>query len=152
MPKISFLLDNDVRHLSNILPPKQAVQLEDAGLDPWSSDSDIVEALSATQLLLITNNRRDFERDVNARIGETSRRADGCTQVHGLVIILPNDGISQERAFLAASKKLRFKGKRIGWKAVHDLCLKVVISASGEPTITRLPRCPYCLFPDVKAS
>ena len=43
---------------------------------------------------------------------------------------------------------MRFEGRSIGWKTVQDLCLKVVISEAGKATVTKLPRCPHCLFTD----
>ena len=152
MAKFKFLLDNDVRHLQAVLPLKQTVHLEEVGLRPSSPDDDVVAVASVEGLLIVTNNRRDFEQWVVARIGESSKKVDGCTQVQGLVVVVPSDAISQARALATASKNLIFEGKRIGWKTVYELCLKVVIPDSGVPKITRLPRCPHCRFADAKAS
>jgi len=106
MAKFKFLLDNDVRHLQAVLPPKQTVHLEEIGLRPSSPDGDVVEAASVKGLLIVTNNRRDFEQWVDARIAETSRKDDGCTQVQGLVVVVPSDAISQARALVRARRML----------------------------------------------
>ena len=152
MAKFKFVLDNDVRHLQSVLPARQTVQVEDVGLSGLSSDDEIVEVASVKNLLIVTNNRRDFQQKVFARIGESRRGEYDCTQVHGLVIVVPSDAIIQERLLAAAAKNLIFEGKRIGWKNVFEQCLKVVIEASGPPKITRLPRCQWCKFEYAKAS
>jgi Domain of unknown function (DUF5615) len=144
MAKFKFIVDNDVRHLQSVLPPRQTVQLEEVGLDGRSDDDEIVELASQRNLLIVTNNRRHFEQKVLARISQSRDSELGCTQVQGLVIVLPSDAIVQKRVLAAASKNLIFEGKRIGWKNVVEQCLKVVIEASGRPKITRLPLCPWC--------
>ena len=94
----------------------------------------------------MTNNRRDFEQWVVARIAESSKKDDGCTQVQGLVVVVPSDAISQARALATASKNLLFEGKRIGWKTVYELCLKVVIQtpAYQNHAAAALPALPVC--------
>lgn len=148
MASFKFLLDNDVRHLSACFPNKQTVQLEDVRLDRDASDEDIVAAASQLGYVIVTNNRRDFEHEVRNRVAETSSKKLGCTQVHGLVIVLPLERLKQERAIDRASKQLRFQDKLIGWKHVNELCLKVVIEESGRASVTKLPRCPHCTFRD----
>jgi predicted nuclease of predicted toxin-antitoxin system len=148
MASFKFLLDNDVRHLSARFPNKQTVQLEDISLDRDASDEDIVAAASQLGYVIVTNNRRDFEHEVRNRVAETSSKKLGCTQVHGLVIVLPLERLKQERAIDRASKQLRFQDKPIGWKDVNELCLKVVIEESGRASVTKLPRCPHCTFRD----
>jgi predicted nuclease of predicted toxin-antitoxin system len=150
--KFKFLLDNDVRHLQSVLPERQAVQLEEVGLSGLSCDDEIVEVASVKNLLIVTNNQRDFQQEVVARIGESRKGKFDCTQVHGLVIIVPSDAITQKRVLAAAAKNLIFEGKPISWKAVYEQCLRVVIEASGAPKITRLPRCHWCKFDYPKAS
>jgi Domain of unknown function (DUF5615) len=153
MAKFKFLLDNDVRHLAEVLPAKQTAHLEGVGLNAASTDEEIVQAASTRNLLIVTNNRRDFQQAVVNWIGESTKKADGCTQVHGLVIIKPSEALNQSRLFLLAAKKLDFEGKRIGWKTVFDECLQVVIEASGAVKITKLPRCPFCpVFAEAKVS
>jgi hypothetical protein len=148
MASFKFLLDNDVRHLSACFPNKQTVQLDDVGLDRDASDEDVVAEASWHGYVIVTNNRRDFEQEVPSRIAESSKKDLGCTQVHGLVIVLPSEKLKQERAIARASKQLRFQNKPIGWKDVHELCLKVVIEETGKATVTELPRCPHCNFHD----
>lgn len=144
MAKFGFLLDNDVRHLHAALPARQTRQLEEVGLSPASNDHEIVHEASLRNLLIVTNNRRDFQQAVAKRIGESTRRPDGCTQVHGLVIVKPTEAITQLRVLAAAPRKLIFEGRNIGWKTVFEEALQVVIETSGVPRITRLPRCPFC--------
>jgi hypothetical protein len=148
MASFKFLLDNDVRHLSACFPSKQTVQLEDIGLDRDASDEDIVAEASLLGYVIVTNNRRDFEHEVPTRIAESSKKDQGCTQVHGLVIILPSERLKQERAIDRASRQLRFGNRPIFWKDVNELCLKVVIEETGKATVTKLPRCPHCIFRD----
>lgn len=141
-----FLLDNDVRHLASCFPSKQTLQLEDVGLPKDADDPEIVEIASGENLTIITNNRRHFESDVAKRIAESSKKENGCTQVHGLVIVLPSERLKQERAIQRAANHLTFNGKHIGWKDVHKLCLKVIIEESGKASVSKLPRCPHCVF------
>ena len=131
-------------------PASETVQLEDVGLDRDASDEYIVAEASQRGYVIVTNNRRDFEHEVPTRIAESSKKDQGCTQVHGLVIILPSDRLKQERAIARASKQLRFENTPIGWKDVNELCLKVVIEETGKATVTKLPRCPHCKFRDEK--
>jgi hypothetical protein len=153
MANFQFLLDNDVRHLASVLPDKQTVLLEDIGLNKESSDEEIVAAASANRLVIVTNNRRDFKRTVADRIRQSTKKPDGCTQVHGLVIVRPSQAINQLRLLAAASKKLIFEGEHIGWKTVFERCLMVEIEASGTARVSKLPRCPFCpVFAQEKAS
>lgn len=149
MAGYKFLLDNDVRHLSVCFPAKQTIQLEDVGLAPSSSDQQIIATASEQGHIIITNNRRDFDRDVPSHIAETSKKRLGCTQVRGLVIVLPSDSLKQQNALNRASKNLKFQNKAISWKAVNELCLKVVIEETGKATVTKLPRCRFCDFNDI---
>jgi hypothetical protein len=135
MARYKFLLDNDVRHLETCFPSRQTRQLEDLGLDSRASDEEIVEAASVSADIIVTNNRRDFEQAVANRIAASSKKALGCTQVHGLVIVLPSEKLAQERAIQRASRQLRFRDKNISWKEVNERCLKVVIEESGKVTI-----------------
>jgi len=102
MAGFKFLLDNDVRHLQAVLPPKQTVMLEDVGLEPASPDDDVVVVASGDNLLIVTNNRRDFEHKIKARIAASTKKENGCTQVHGLVVVVPTEAISQTRSLVAA--------------------------------------------------
>jgi uncharacterized protein with PIN domain len=148
MASFKFLLDNDVRHLSSCFPPKQTCQLEDVGLEASASDAQIVAIASQGGHIIVTNNRRDFERDVQRRVAASSKKGGGCTQVHGLIVVLPSDRLKQEQAIGRASKQLRFEGDVIRWKDVNDRCLKVVIEEGGKATVSKLARCPHCKFPD----
>jgi hypothetical protein len=148
MVSFKFLLDHDVRHLATSFPGKQVLMLEDVGLSQRSSDGEIVEAASERGCVIVTNNARDFEKEVPEHIAATSKKAKGCAQVHGLVIVIPPEKFVQEKALSEATGTLTLEGRSIGWKEVSDLCLKVVISKEKRPVVTKLPRCPYCKFGD----
>lgn len=150
MASFKFLLDHDVRHLASSFPSKQVLMLEDVGLSQRSSDGEIVEAASERGCIIVTNNARDFEKEVPEHIASTSKKAKGCTQVHGLVIVVPPEKFVQEKALADATATLTFEGRSIGWKEVSDLCLKVMVSKETRPVVTKLPRCPYCKFGDEK--
>jgi hypothetical protein len=141
-----FLLDNDVRHLLACFPSKQVLQLEDVGLDASADDRSIVSAASSNGLIVVTNNRRDFEKAVNERISASRKKKGGCTRVDGLVVILPSDRILQERALSRAASQMAFEGRPITWKEVNEQCLKVIVEESGNVRVSRLPRCPHCDF------
>jgi hypothetical protein len=123
MAKFKFLVDNCVRHLQSVLPARQTVQLEEVGLSGLSGDDEVVEVASVENLLIVTNNSLHFQQGVIARIGESRKGEHDCTQVHGLVIVVPSDAIVQQRVLVAAAKNLIFEGKRIGWKTVFEQCL-----------------------------
>jgi hypothetical protein len=148
MANFKYLMDHDVRHLCSCFPPKQTLQLEDVGLEPAAIDQEIIAVASERRCVIVTNNRRHFERHVPGHIAESSKKPFGCRQVHGLIIVLPSDKLVQERAVTRASKQLALKGKSLTWRDVNGLCLKVVIQATGKATVTKLPRCPYCGFDD----
>ncbi len=152
MASFKFLLDNDVRHLTSCFPSKQVLQLEDVRLDLSAPDEDIVAAASQLRLIIVTKNRRDYEQEVRQRIPASSKKKLGCTQVHGLVLILPSDRLKQESAIARASKQLKFENRSIGGKEVNSLCLKVVIEESGKAPVSKLPRCPPCEFGDAKGA
>ncbi len=144
-----FIFDNDVRHLAACFPGKQTIQLEEVGLSRDASDEDIVAVASEGKFIIVTNNRRDFEFEVRNKITSSSKKRFGCTQVHGLVVVLPSESLKQERALLRATRQLWFDGRLVGWKAVNELCLKVIVEESGRAKVSRLLRCPYCDFDDL---
>jgi hypothetical protein len=144
MAGFKFLLDADVRHLASCFPQNQTLQVEDLGLDSSASDEAIIEA--AEDYLIVTNNRRDYETGVVSRINMSSKKRNGCTQIHGLVIVLPSTKEEQVQAIKRASKQLLLDGRPITWKIVHEECLKVIIESNGNARVTRLPRCPHCAF------
>ena len=148
MANFKFLLDHDVRHLASCFADKQTLQFEDVGLNPRASDEEVIAVASEGNYIIVTNNARDFEKGVPAHIARTSKKQFGCRQVRGLVIVKPSMELKQVPAIERAVKQMRFEGQPIGWKAVHESCLKVVISDTGIPTVTRLPRCPSCTFDD----
>ena len=83
MASFKFLLDHDVRHLATSFPGKQVLMLEDVGLSQHSSDEEIVEAASERGCIIVTNNARDFEKEVPEHIATTSNKAKGCARFTG---------------------------------------------------------------------
>jgi hypothetical protein len=148
MASYKFLLDNCVRHLASVFPDSQTLQLEHVDLKANDSDADIVAVASENKYIIVTNNRRHFEHEVVERIAESSKKQFGCTQVHGLIIVLPVDQLKQERAIRRASKQLSYDGEAITWKDVNERCLKVIVEESGKAIVSKLPRCPHCNFHD----
>jgi hypothetical protein len=146
------LVDNDVRHLATCFRRKSVVQLEDVGLRASSTDQEILDLASARRLLIVTNNKRDFTKGATKKIAQTSPKIKGCTQIHGMIIVVPSDAIVQERVLRAALKSLRFEGREIGLKNVQDECLQVLIDNDGQAKVTKLPRCQWCEIRDAKAS
>jgi hypothetical protein len=144
MASFKFLLDNDVRGVAEAFPRKQVVQLSDIGLATRTADDVIVEVASLRELVIVTHNRKDYERFVPERISQSTKKDGGCTQVNGLIILLQDTTIGQIRAIKRAQTRLKFNGKAITWKDVHEQCLKIVIEDQGTPTVTQLPRCPHC--------
>ncbi len=91
MAKFRFLLDNDVRHLEAVLPAKQAVHLEEVGLNAAATDREIVQVASTQNVLIVTNNRRDFQQAVRSRISESNEEGRWLhASFHGLVIVKPS--------------------------------------------------------------
>jgi hypothetical protein len=148
MASYRFLLDNCVRHVASCFPPKLTRQLEEAGLSAKARDEEIIAEASQRGYIIVTNNRDDFEQKITSYIAQSSKKDTGCTQVHGLVVLVPSEALKQKHALEKAEKHLEYEGRLIGWKEVNELCLKVVIDASGKATITKLPRCPHCNFRD----
>lgn len=145
---VKLLLDNNVAHLANCFSSKQVVHLSDVKLSKDSPDDEVVAVASTKGYIIVTNNRRDFEKEVPRRVAASRKRDGDCTQVHGLVVLLPSDKEAQVRALTRAGSQLRYEGRSIGWQEVRDLCLKVVIEQTGKTNITKLPRCPHCVFDD----
>lgn len=146
MASYKFLLDADVRHLAACFPTGQVQQLEDLGLSSDAGDDEIIE--SAQRSIIVTNNRRDFESGVQSRISRSSKKKNRCTQVHGLIIVLPSDKLLQIRAIERAAKQLFMDDEALTWKDVNERCLKVIIEESGKAKVSKLPRCPACSFDD----
>jgi|SRR5215472_10329438 len=148
MPNYRFLLDNDVSHLANSFPTNQVAHLSEYELVPNADDKFIVQVASENGLIIVTHNRKDFEKYVPQWIARSSKKQLGCTQVHGLIVLLPSTKYQQEQAIKRAASQLEFEGRPVTWKDVNKLCLKVVIEISGKARITKLPRCPHCKFAD----
>jgi hypothetical protein len=148
MAHFKFLLDRGVTHLQNCFPPKQVVTTVSLGLPQHTPDEEIVETASEKGYTLVAANRCDFEKFSRAHIATTSKKRTGCARVCGMILLIPNDEIVQERVLKGLEQKLTFQGKKITYADVHDLDLIVHVEATGTFRIEKLPRCPHCVYKD----
>jgi hypothetical protein len=77
-----------------------------------AKDRQIVEAACELESVIVTGNRRDFEREI-LRFQRLTKRKD-CHELWGL-IVLPNGLLRQKRVLKYAEKRLRFQGKALRW-------------------------------------
>lgn len=107
-------------------------------------DSEIVAIASEKGHLLIASNRRDFVRDVAHHVRQSSRKRFGCKRVPGIILLVPNDELTQRRVLSGLESRLTFEGRRISYADVHEQELLVTVHSTGEAVVSRLPRCPHC--------
>ena len=148
MAHFKFMLDRGVNHLKDCFPSKRVVSTETLALRSTLPDDEIIEYASTERYLLVASNRRDFLRDAKQHVAQSSKKQYGCCRVPGMVLLVPNDEITQRRVLKGLESRLRFEGKSISFNDVHDRDLIVTIEASGKVTISRLPRCPHCKYDD----
>jgi hypothetical protein len=150
MSHLKFQLDQTVTHLHKIIPAKRVATNKSLGLDESASDEQIVEEASFRGNIIVTTNtkRHDFENAIRERVSQSSKKPNGCTKVNGLILLLSNDEIVQQRLWKGLENRLFFEGKKISFQDVHDLGLMVKVQSTGQATISRLPRCPHCVHDD----
>jgi hypothetical protein len=148
MAHFKFMLDRGVNHLQDCFPSKRAVSTETLGLRPTLDDDKIIEYASIRGHLLVASNRRDFLRDAKLHVAKSRKKESGCCRVPGMILLIPNDEITQRRVLEHLESRLKFEGKGIRYSDVHDRDLLVVVEASGKATVSRLPRCPHCIYDD----
>jgi hypothetical protein len=148
MAHFKFMLDRGVKHLRDCFPLKRVVSTETLGLRPNLPDDEIIERAALDGHLLVASNRRDFLRDAKRYIARSSKKPHGCRRVSGMILLVPNDEITQRRVLEKLESHLKFEGKGIRYSDVHDRDLLVVVEASGKATVSRLPRCPHCIYDD----
>lgn len=148
MAHFKFMLDRGVSHLKDCFPPKRVVTTETLGLRSTLPDEEIIEYASKNGHLLVASNRRDFLHGANRFVAQSSKKQFGCCRVPGMILLVPNDEITQRRVLRGLESRLRFEGKQMSYGDVHDRDLVVLIDASGAVTISRLRRCPHCKYDD----
>src|SRR5487761_197090 len=178
MAHFKFMLDRGVNHLKDCFPSKRVVSTETLGLRSTLADEEIIEYASTEGYLLVASNRRDFLRDAKRHVAQSSKKQFGCCRVPGMILLVPNDEITQRRVLKGLEKqfgccrvpgmillvpndeitqrrvlkglesRLRFERKPISYSDVHDGDLIVMIEASGKATVSRMPRCPHCKYND----
>jgi hypothetical protein len=148
MGHIKFMLDRGVNHLLDCFPAKRVVSTETLGFRSNLPDDEIVAEASERGYLLVASNRRDFVQDVNQHVAKSRKKEGGCCRVPGMILLVPNEEIAQRRVLEGLESRLRFEGKAIHYGDVHDRDLLVTVEATGQPRITRLPRCPHCTYRD----
>lgn len=142
------MLDTGVSHLLNCFPRKRVVSVATLGLPANLPDDQIVEEASTRSYTLVASNRRDFIRDVEKYVAQSSRKPNGCCRVPGMILLVPNGEIAQRRVLVGLESRLIFEGKRIRFGDVHDRDLLVTVEETGKAKVTRLPRCPHCKYRD----
>lgn len=140
------MLDRGVSHLLDCFPPKRVVSTETLGLPSNLPDDEIVAYASEKGYLLVASNRRDFVRDVERHVAQSSKKQFGCCRVPGMLLFVPNEEITQRRVMKGLESRLKFEGKPISFNDVHDRDLLVTVEATGEAKVSRLPRCPHCTY------
>lgn len=145
-----FQLDQTVNHLEDFFPAKRVVTNKTLGFRQEMPDEELVAYASLNGHLLVTANRRDFERDAKACVAQSSKKPNGCSRVPGLILLFSNDEIVQRRMLTGLENRLSFEGKKITYKDIHDRDLLVKVHSTGEAIISRLPRCPHCEYEDEK--
>jgi hypothetical protein len=148
MAHFKFMLDRGVNHLRDCFSSKRVVSTETLGLRSNLADEEIIEHAAIKGYLLVASNRRDFLRDAKRYIAQSSKKPYGCRRVPGMILLVPNEEITQRRVLKDLESRLRFEGKRISYADIHDRDLVVVVEATGKPTVSRLPRCPHCNYDD----
>lgn|SRR5487761_45813 len=148
MAHFKFMLDRGVNHLKDCFPSKRVVSTETLGLRSTLADEEIIEYASTEGYLLVASNRRDFLRDAKRHVAQSSKKQFGCCRVPGMILLVPNDEITQRRVLKGLESRLRFERKPISYSDVHDGDLIVMIEASGKATVSRMPRCPHCKYND----
>ena len=142
------MLDRGVGHLLDCFPRKCVVSVETLGLPSNLPDDEIVAEASARGYLLVASNRRDFVRDVDKHVAQSSKKPNGCCRMPGMILIVPNVEIAQRRVLAGLESRLMFEGQKIHYGDVHDRDLLVTVEETGRARVTRLPRCPHCVYRD----
>src|SRR5260221_6258796 len=99
MAHFKYQLDQSVNHLERMFPSKRVVTNKSLGFDESTPDEELVAYASEKGHLLITANTKnhDFENAARKLIAQSSKKENGCTRVPGLVLLLSNERIIQER-------------------------------------------------------
>ena len=148
MAHFKFMLDRGVNHLRDCFSSNRVVSTETLGLRSTLPDDEIIAYASKKGYLLVASNRRDFLRGARRYVAQSSKKKFGCCRVPGMILLAPNDEITQRRVLEELESRLKFEGKRVRYSDVHDRDLLVVVEASGKATVSRLPRCPHCNYDD----
>ncbi len=148
MAHFKFFLDRGVSHLARCFPAKRVFTTESLGLPQDAPDDEIVAVASQNRYLLVAANRRDFARLVPEYIKQSTKKADGCRRVCGLILLIPNEQHVQERVLEGLGERMVLDGKKITYTDVHERDLEVQVEANGTARVTRLPRCPHCEYDD----
>lgn len=144
MSHFKFMLDRGVNHLIDLFPPKRVVSTETLGLKVNLPDDEVVAYASEHGHLLVASNRRDFVRDAAKHVAQSSKSPSGCRRVCGMILLVPNDEMTQRRVLKGLESKLVFEGRRITFADVHHEDLLVTAESTGQVRTSRLPRCPHC--------
>jgi hypothetical protein len=137
-----FLLDEDVKGLRSLFPPKRVKTTADVGLPTNASDAAIVKAAWRRALIIVTANTVDFNREVEGFLTTGQKRR--CRCLWGLVL-LPSGTIQRQllKRFGNLEKRLRLDGKAVTWRDVLFNHYRVTVHGDGSVKVSKLRRCAY---------
>lgn len=136
----TFLLDEDVKHLADLFPPRRVKTLSKVRLPGNAADRAIVRMAWNRQLTIVTGNAQHFRK----RIEEFQNRGvKDCSCLFGLVILPSGEAIQRYvlRDWKRLEGELRYKRKRVTWKDVHRDNYQVRVLKNGRALVSQLPRC-----------
>ena len=136
----TLLLDEDVKHLADLFPPRRVKTLSKVGLPKDAKDRAIVRMAWNRQFTIVTGNGQHFRK----RIEEfQSRGVKDCSCLFGLVILPSGEAIQRHvlRDWKRLERELRYNDKRITWKDVHRDNYQVRVLKNGRAQVSQLPRC-----------
>lgn len=140
----AFLIDEDLLHLVHWFPKGRAKTITSHARKQGTPDPEVVKAAFDAKRIIVTNNSKDYRREVLAFAKQSGKRR--CSDLYGLVL-LPDDAVDQEQFSplnRGLSARLRYRGEKIDWTAVHQYNLLVQADRMGKVTVSQLPRCAFC--------
>ena len=137
-----FLLDEDVKGLLPLFPPKRVKTTADLDLPTNASDAAIVKAAWRRGFTIVTANTRDFNREVEAFLTTGPKRR--CRCLWGLVL-LPSGTIQRQllKRLRNLERRLQLDGKSVTWRDVQANHYRVTVYGDRSVKVSKLPRCAY---------
>jgi len=140
----AFLIDEDLMHLVHWFPKGRAKTVVTHARQRGTPDPEVVAIAFDTKRTIVTNNSKDYRREVLAFSRQSGRAR--CSDLFGLVL-MPDDEADQRQFFPLQRRltaKLRYRGRKIDWLDVHTYNLLVQADRDGRVFVSQLPRCAFC--------